>query len=380
MSNTTEVYPLKGAVQHYAWGGKDFIPKLLQIDNHNQSPYAEYWIGTHHRGPAQLKINDDWKDIRDISQLPFLLKILDVDDMLSIQSHPNKQQAEIGFAQENDLNIPLDAKHRVFKDDNHKPELMVALSDFWLLHGFKTIEAIQTIIDTIPPFQDFKNELTDLKQSYSYIMNMPSTQSDAILQSLQTYLETVDCTNKDTAHYWALKALSKYGLDKGIFSIYFFNLVKLAPDEAIYQEAGVPHAYLEGQNVEIMANSDNVFRAGLTPKHIDIDLLIDHLNFDPIVPSIIEAKAKTAHEVVYKSPATEFEVRLISLSSQENTSCTTLSPECYFILDGTVKIDAGGASQVFKKGEAMYVAPHKEFVISGIQESRVIRALTPVVQ
>lgn len=327
MSSEADIYPLQGAVQHYDWGGKEYIPKLLSKGNPEQKPFAEYWIGTHHRGPAQVKIKNSWVDIREISNLPFLLKILDVDDMLSIQSHPNKQQAEIGFAHENKIGIPLDAKHRVFKDDNHKPELMVALSDFWLLHGFRSSADIHELLDSIPPFHPLKKEFTDLRTFYSHLMNMPAEQCDGMLSSLKEYLKTIDCSDKNQAHYWATRAFAKYGLDKGIFSIYFFNVVKLSTGEAIYQEAGVPHAYLEGQNVEIMANSDNVFRAGLTPKHIDIDLLIDHLVFESITPHIIHPQASGNYEDVFLSPATEFEVRQISLLEQDVASCKSQSPE-----------------------------------------------------
>ena len=380
MDTTTEIYHLKGAVQHYDWGGKEYIPSLLHIENPEQKPFAEYWIGTHHRGPAQIKIKEEWIDLRDVSSLPFLLKILDVDDMLSIQSHPNKKQAEIGFAHENQLAIPLDAKHRVFKDDNHKPELMVALSDFWLLHGFRSSATILELIESIPPFLPLKEEFTDLKPFYSYLMKMPVDQCDAMLISLQDYLKTIDCTDKNQAHYWASRAFEKYGLDKGIFSIYFFNLVKLSPGEAIYQEAGVPHAYLQGQNVEIMANSDNVFRAGLTPKHIDIDLLIDHLVFESISPTIIHSKPTGDHEEVFLSPATEFEVRHISLLANDIAPCKSLSAECYFILDGSVKIDTGSSSQVFEKGQSFFVGQNIHFNITGLSQSRLIRALTPAAQ
>ena len=118
------VFPLKGAVQHYAWGGKEFIPKLLGIENPDNNPFAEYWIGTHHRGVAQILKNEEWINLDQISSLPFLMKVLDVQQMLSIQSHPSKEQAELGFKTENQNGIHLDAFNRVFKDDNHKPELM----------------------------------------------------------------------------------------------------------------------------------------------------------------------------------------------------------------------------------------------------------------
>lgn len=380
MNNYVLIHPLKGAIQHYDWGGYDFIPDLLSIKNKDQIPHAEYWIGSHHRGPAQIKIGDRWTDIREMKKLPFLLKILDVGDMLSIQSHPNKTQAEIGFKNENEAKIPLDAKHRVFKDDNHKPELMVALSDFWLLHGFKSMKDIKALLREIPPFQKLDIEATDLKSLYSHIMRMENHESDKILQDLQSYLAHQDCTNKDETHYWANRAFEKYGLDKGIFSIYFFNLVKLLEGEAIYQEAGIPHAYLEGQNVEIMANSDNVFRAGLTPKHIDIDLLIDHLVFETIIPKIIHPKKYSSIEIVFISPATEFEVRQISLDSDEMTLLAPNNSECYFVLEGAVKTVGQSGVQEFEKGDSFFVNEAGKFELKGKTRCKIIRALTPIAQ
>jgi len=380
MEKYVSIYPLKGAIQHYAWGGHTYLPELLNIANKTQEPFAEYWIGTHHRGPAKVQLGDNWTDIREMAKLPFLLKILDVGDMLSIQSHPNKTQAEIGFKNENLAKIPLDAKHRVFKDDNHKPELMVALSDFWLLHGFKSMADIKVLIKEIPSFQKLNHEAKDLKSFYSHIMRMENHESDKILQDLQRYLENQDCTNKNEPHYWALQAFKKYGLDKGIFSIYFFNLVTLIAGEAIYQEAGIPHAYLEGQNVEIMANSDNVFRAGLTPKHIDIDLLIDHLVFEPIIPNVIHSQKSNPNEVVFKSPATEFEVRQISLESNEKALLATKNSECYFVLEGTVKTKGQSGVQEFKKGHSFFINEAGKFELTGKTTCKIIRALTPSVQ
>lgn len=380
MDEQSTIFPLQGAVQHYAWGGQSYIPELLSLSNESDEPHAEYWIGTHHRGAAKIKIAGKWTDIRDVTKLPFLLKILDVADMLSIQSHPNKEQAEIGFENENRAEIPLDAKHRVFKDDNHKPELMVALSDFWLLHGFRSIEDLKKIIDSIPPFQILADELTDLQSFYSSIMKMDTAKTEAILTDLQSFLEGVDCSDKDQAHYWAKRAFQKYGLDKGVFSIYFFNLLKLREGEAIYQEAGIPHAYLEGQNVEIMANSDNVFRAGLTPKHIDIDLLIQHLVFEPVIPKIIKAEESGAHEEVFKSPAKEFEVRQISLGVEEQTYVTPIQAECYFVLQGTVKTMGQSGEISFSKGESFFVKDAGKFELKGVTNCRIIRALTPTVQ
>ncbi|MFN2439946.1 MAG: mannose-6-phosphate isomerase, class I, partial [Chitinophagaceae bacterium] len=140
------IYKLQGKIQHYSWGGYHFIPQLLNIENKEHLPFAEYWLGAHPNHPSKLQANgasialNDFISNKNIQPLPYLLKVLDVRQMLSIQVHPNKANAKAGFENEDKLNIPMTAAHRNYKDDNHKPELLVALSDFWLLHGFKPSE------------------------------------------------------------------------------------------------------------------------------------------------------------------------------------------------------------------------------------------------
>lgn len=372
------IYPLKGSVQNYAWGGTEFIPSLLGIHNGEQEPYAEYWVGVHPRGRSRIKVDKRWEHLDDYKSLPFLLKILDVNKMLSIQSHPNKKQAEIGFAKENAEGIPIDAKHRIFKDDNHKPELMMALSDFWLLHGFKSMEAIK---ETIKETREFTSLLSKvelgLEGFYTYLLNMDQGEVTATLSSLKIRLTEEDPKDKNHPDYWAKKAFEDYGFDKGIFSIYFYNLVYLSPGQGIYQEAGIPHAYLEGQNVEIMANSDNVFRAGLTPKHMDIPALLKHLVFESVSPKIIEPKSITDQEIVYYSPATEFELHLINLTYQEEYYLTTQSDECYMVIKGQGKVTGDNESIHLDKGECFFATQNSTFSIKGLEETKIVRAIRP---
>lgn len=377
MEMSKGIFPLRGAVQHYAWGGKQFIPSLLSIDNVEQEPFAEYWLGVHHRGPAQIKKNDKWVNLDTLTSLPFLLKILDVQQMLSIQSHPTKEQAEIGFNRENNKEIPLDAPNRVFKDDNHKPELMVALSDFWLLHGFRSLDQIRQICKDIPPFQILLPHITDISSFYAYLMYLDEDSCDSIFEELSAFLQTVDTNNKNEPHYWAAKALQQYGNDRGIFSIYFYNLVHLNNGEAIYQEAGIPHAYLQGQNVEIMANSDNVFRAGLTPKHVDIDLLLSHLDFTSVVPKIIQPQKEGSSLFVYKSPAKEFEVHYIDIASSDHLSLVSTSPECYFCLTGEVTILTEEQEFTCSMGESFFVEEGVSYALSSIADCSLFRAIVP---
>ena len=371
------IFPLKGSVQNYAWGGTKFIPELLGISNEDQEPFAEYWIGVHHRGPAEIQVNHNaWKLLEQYTKLPYLLKILDVEKMLSIQSHPNKAQAEIGFAKENEAEVPLDAKHRVFKDDNHKPELMLALTDFWLLHGFKSLEDIRHILVATTEFTELVDRLTDVESFYTFLMNLNVEEKESLLRPLHLRLQKNETTDKDHPDYWAKIAFEDYGMDIGIFSIYLYNLVHLKPGEGIYQEAGIPHAYLRGKNVEIMANSDNVFRAGLTPKHMDIPLLLAHLNFSPIVPKIISALEMDG-ELIYKSPATEFELSEISLPARGHLEMINQGEACCIILEGAVEISDGNKQYRFKKGDCFYITSGVMVTVRNEAKTRIVKAICP---
>ena len=164
------IHRLKGAIQHYAWGGKHFLPNLLDIENTDKEPYAELWMGTHIKGPAKILNNKKPNDLREYikkhpkqilgkgviakfgEQLPFLFKVLDVNEMLSIQAHPNKKTAEVGFAKEEESGIDRMAPNRTYRDDNHKPEIAIAITNSWLLHGFKSIEGITEVL-AIPEFR-----------------------------------------------------------------------------------------------------------------------------------------------------------------------------------------------------------------------------------
>jgi mannose-6-phosphate isomerase len=279
------IYFLKGVVKNYDWGGNSFLPQLLGVDNTAKKPFAEYWMGTHPQGMSSLVDGNGAN--RPLSEegvaLSFLLKVLDVKEMLSIQVHPTQEAAIREFALENEAGIAIDAPYRNYKDQNHKPELMVALGPFWLLHGFKHPELIRDVLANTPEFIPLISvwEKGGNQELYKFVMEMSQEQVDAILCPLMLRLkQEAEQTpfEKNNPAFWALRAAHLYSkgghMDRGIFSIYFFNLVSLNKGEAIFQDAGIPHAYLEGQNVEIMANSDNVLRGGLTGKHIDVAALL----------------------------------------------------------------------------------------------------------
>lgn len=398
-----KVFGLKGRVQHYAWGGQTYIPKLLGTSS-DHGPYAEYWLGAHVNAPALVlteegeipldaflktnaKVYLGETTFNRFGRLPFLFKVLDVHQMLSIQVHPSKIEAEKGFKRENELGIPLTALNRNYKDDNHKPEIMVALGEFWLLHGFLPKEDLFEVLHKNPEF----TALTAIflkdgyKGLYRYVMELPLVESDKILRPLVNRLiplYTENKLSKSSPDYWAAKAVAEADqadhLDRGIFSIFFFNLIKVNKGEAVFQDAGVPHAYLEGQNIELMANSDNVLRGGLTPKHIDVPELLKHIVFEETKPEILKGSLEgNGIERTYKSPAPDFELSEINLYQNKPFKGKSNSVEIYILMEGEIVVREQETSLVLKKGESFLILAGAEYQISTSSHAVLYKATTP---
>ena len=398
-----KMFPLKGVVQHYSWGGSTFLPSLLGIENPNHEPFAEYWLGAHEKAPSTIE-NASGESIPlhkfieqsaaetlgdDIAakfhRLPYLLKILDVKEMLSIQVHPAKKQAEAAFKKENESGIPLDAPNRNYKDDNHKPELMVALSEFWLLHGFKKADlltkTLQSVKELKPLLKIFSNK--GYEGLYRHIMEMPQEKVNEMLQPLLKRIIPAyhqQLLKKDNADFWAARAAQTFNvtpdIDRGIFSIYFFNLVQLHPGEAVYQAAGIMHAYLEGQNVEIMANSDNVLRGGLTPKHVDVQELMKQVKFKEVKPVII--KPRSGSEKIYSTPAEDFELSRFDLKKNESVNRKAITTEIILNLEGEILLKEDKNEVTLKAGEAAVLFTKTSLKIKSNLPSQFYIASVPV--
>jgi mannose-6-phosphate isomerase len=322
--------------------------------------------------------------MKKFSSLPFLFKILDVRQMLSIQVHPNKASAEIGFHKENELGIPLTASYRNYKDANHKPEMMIALSDFWLLHGFKPADKLIETLSAIPNFDFLVKEFKTKGYKALYEKAMLMDQGDVnkilnpVIDKILPLYKNAELL-KSQESFWAARAAESFctdgNYDRGIFSIYFFNLVHLKKGEGIYQGAQLPHAYLEGQNVELMSNSDNVLRAGLTDKHIDIDELLKHVSFVETVPDILGAHAEVKEEIQFTTPAKEFQLYQYQLQ-KSFVSITAHSAEIILVLSGEASIKCGDEILLMKKGDSAFVAGGSHYLITA-SSSEIFRATTP---
>ncbi|MFD1292388.1 mannose-6-phosphate isomerase, class I [Lutibacter holmesii] len=394
---------LEGKIQNYVWGGKSYISELLGFGKSNV-PCAEYWLGAHVSAPSILKTSegdlplnsflekDSAKVLGDeinakFGNLPFLFKVLDVNDMLSIQVHPTKSEAEKGFKFENENGIPLTAPYRNYKDNNHKPEIMVALSEFWLLHGFLPKNKLIDVLKNIPEFKHF---LPVFEQDgyfglYKLVMEQTVEESNNTLRSLVARLLPLykaGKLDKSSADYWAAKAVTtsseNSNLDKGIFSIYFFNIVNVHKGAAVFQDAGVPHAYLEGQNIELMANSDNVLRGGLTPKHIDVPELLKHIVFEETNPNIMMGELQNdGIERIYKNPAPDFELSQIAISSKEKYNSIAKTAQILIVIDGEIIIVEGDTTLILNKGQAAFLEAESNYYITTTSSAIVYKATAP---
>jgi mannose-6-phosphate isomerase len=380
---------LTGTVKHYDWGGLSFIPSLLKVDNNSLQPFAEYWMGIHPLGISKVHLpGGDTKLLTDYAaDLPYLLKVLDVKDMLSIQVHPSKSSAIEEFARENKEGIPLDSPKRNYKDANHKPEMLVALSDFYLLHGFKTEELLRAVLEAVPELNSLltvfgENNYADL---YQTVMNMPQEQVNQTLQPLLDRIVPLYMDNKlgkDSEDFWAARASITFSrdnyIDRGIFSIYFFNVLHLKKGESLFQGAGLPHAYLEGQNVELMSNSDNVLRGGLTTKHIDVIELLKHVKCEPTIPAILKGEETAPHVKLFNPPVRDFQLSVTDLQKDDITHFTASSTEIILVTEGEAKIidtdinlQAGTPAAVVLKGSS--------YAVKGIaKKTTVFTASVPV--
>lgn len=399
-----DIGKLTGTIKHYDWGGDVFIPALLDVLNEKGKPYAEYWLGVHPQADCRVVFPDNTDLLlRDyvarqgdkvlgsyvnqrFGNMPYLLKALDVRDMLSIQVHPSKAEAEKDFAAENARGVPLDSPQRNYKDNNHKPELMVAMGKFWLLHGFRPPAGMKQVLAQTPELAFLlpvfeKDGYTGL---YKLVMEMPQDEvNDRLAPLLNRILPLYKAgkLEKSSPDYWAAKGTLTFSqpgkTDRGIFSVYLFNLVNVDKGQAIFQDAGVPHAYLEGQNIEIMASSDNVLRGGLTNKHIDVKELLKHVKCEATHPVVLNGEKKD-QETVYKTPAPDFELSSFELKKGASVSLDVLTTDILLLVKGAVQVSSQHGTVEIRIGEPSAVLfPAKNTQLLALEDSLVFKATVP---
>ena len=354
---------LKNSIQEYAWGSRTAIPELLGQSVPADKPQAELWMGAHPKAPSRVLADGLWRSLPEVieespeetlgqevaarfaNKLPFLFKVLAAAKPLSIQAHPNKEQAGQGFARENELGIPLDAPHRNYRDDNHKPEIICALTPFWALNGFRKIEETLSLLEEarIPGLAEIVSFLRNhpnrdgLKKFFNHLMTTDSGKQSKIVEQAVNYAEKR--TPEEPVWTWMIKLNEEYPGDMGVLSPIFLNLIRLEPQQAMYLPAGELHGYLEGVGIELMANSDNVLRGGLTPKHIDVQELLAVLNFTDGEVNILGPENLTPGEAIYSTEAEEFVLSVIRVDNAAPFSSTRdRSVEMLMCTEGEVSV------------------------------------------
>jgi mannose-6-phosphate isomerase len=378
---------LRCGVQHYGWGDRSFIPRLLGEPTPASEPQAELWIGDHPNLPSVADLDgvpvplDRLIDARPEAvlghatlqrygaQLPFLFKVLSAAAPLSIQAHPNRTQAVVGFARESDAGIPLTDPRRNYRDPNHKPELLVALTDFHALRGFRPLADIDRELQRHPSLAGLRASLggcrRGLEALYAIFMRLPQAEVDRLLAPVVADCATraTDPRNPEAERCaWLLRADALHGgddhHDRGLLSFLLLNLLHLRPAEAIYLPAGELHSYLEGAGLELMANSNNVLRGGLTSKHIDVDALLSVLSVDPNSAQVMRPApdARDPDTTRYDPPAEEFALRVLSLRPAPALRTWHGGPALGLVLEGSgLEVTAAGKTLGLARGDAFLI-------------------------
>ncbi len=347
------VYLLLNPIMKYDWGSVNALADLQQREPSGE-PEAELWMGTHHRGSSAIFLGPgDTVPLGELAgELSFLFKVIAAEKALSIQVHPDLQQAAEGFDRENAAGTPLDADERMYRDRNHKPELMVALSDFWLLAGFRPLEELQAEMRGLPQyltgaFVDHPGE-ESWRELFSRLITL---EGDEVRRIVSIVKAAASGTAPRHDRYWWVRELSRqFPEDPGSIAPLYMNCLHLRKGEAMFLQPRTLHAYLKGSGVELMASSDNVLRAGCTTKHRDPQELMRILDFETGAPGVMHPDTPADGLERWSTPAAEFQ-----LSRVRRGGRYTASGETAIVLNVGESVECDG--EPFLTGDAFVITP-----------------------
>ncbi|KAI5559241.1 hypothetical protein BDE02_17G096900 [Populus trichocarpa] len=411
---------LRCSVQNYDWGKKGTegseVARLYELNSgydiafEKKKPFAEFWVGTHGSGPSFVveggvengdsngsgslslkewicknpnvlgdKVLDKWG-----CDLPFLFKVLSVAKALSIQAHPDKELAKV-----------LHKLHpNLYKDDNHKPEMALAVTEFEALCSFISLEELKAMLRDVPEIvelvgsaevnqllqineQDHEKKVKSvLRSAFTHLMSASKEMTADVISKLKSRLYTESETRQLTGKEQLVLQLEKqYPADIGVISAFFLNYVKLNPGEALYLGANEPHAYLHGECIECMATSDNVVRAGLTPKHLDIQTLCSMLTYKQGFPEILKGFPLSPYITRYLPPFDEFEVDRCILPRGASTVFPAIpGPSIFLVVVGEGTMCTESSKDVVMEGDALFAPANTEISVSTPSELHLYRA------
>lgn len=381
---------MEGVVQPYAWGSKTFIPQLRRTEP-TEEPQAELWLGAHPSAAATLDGQpiDTYIEADPVGflgaasveefgpRLSFLLKVLAADEPLSLQAHPSRQQAEEGYVREEEAGVPADAKERLYKDDWPKPELLCALVETEALCGFRDPDRTYALVQQLggaqtlalmAPLGDSSVSAEErLSHVFTTIMRLdnPTPYVEEVAQRAESF--DAESAAGDlgqlagTVHLLA----EHHPDDAGVLAAMLLNRVVLRPGDAIFLDAGNLHAYLHGAGIEIMANSDNVLRGGLTSKHVDVDELTKVLDFRPIPGEPLSPEPVSDGVVSYPTPATEFALWRLTPSGSTIEVPKTNAGRALIVVDGSLTLSSNGTNLTREQGQSAFLEAGTAATASG---------------
>lgn len=391
-------FKLHNQIKHYEWGAVDLIPAFLGLENRGGLPWAEMWMGGHPGAPSMIEKNGNMVNLNGLiaenpeyylgktglekyGELPFLFKLLAADKPLSIQTHPNMAQAREGFERENKAGLSPDDPKRNYKDPNHKPEIICAIEPITLMCGFRQPAGIYSFFESflleIPANEALKDAFSPLLKALRHDNGGPAHgvfAQEALKKFFCALFDLTETQKKDICGFiletcraknvfdktisqeqWGIMSrfAALYPGDISVLSPLYLNLFTLQPGQALFVDAGIPHAYLSGFGVELMANSDNVLRGGLTHKHADIPELINVLDFRPYTPQILQEPSLYTF-FRYYAPCEEFSLSLVCGAGGREAPVSDFAgegPAICIVTDGELVISGDS----FKKGEAVFI-------------------------
>jgi len=366
---------LHNSIKEYAWGSFTALPEFLGRPSPAPRPQAELWVGAHPRGTSRLWQGGQWVPL-DVflsrtpealgpgwRSLPFLLKVLAVEKPLSLQAHPNAQQARQGYARERRLGLPPEACNYV--DANHKPELLCALTPFEALLGFEAPTRLWPLFEALAlpglqpclPLLRQADEAQALRTFFQSLLRWPPAKRPGLLAAAKPALlrlaQEGEFANKAAL---ALRLREAYPEDMGVLASLCLNLVRLKPLEAVYVPAGCLHAYMHGLGVEVMANSDNVLRGGLSPKRVEVEALLSMLCFESYVPRVQTALPGPGEAWVLEAPVEEFCFSLVRVAPRAPFAPKRSGPELLLVLEGKAVAQGPAGTLSFGRGQSAFVS------------------------
>ena len=380
---------LRGAIRPYAWGSRTAIADFTGRPVPTAHPEAELWLGSHPGDPAMLEGPDGEVSLLDViaadpeaelgpavrarfgDTLPFLVKVLAADEPLSLQAHPSTEQAIEGYEREDRAGVPLTSPVRNYRDRSHKPEVLVAISDFQALAGFRPAQRSVALMRAlaVPELEPYiallagESDADGLRALFTTWITAPQPDIEvlipAVLEGAVGYIRSGATEFADEART-ILELGERYPGDAGILAAVLLNRVDLAPGEGIFLPAGNLHSYLHGIGMEVMANSDNVLRGGLTPKHVDVPELLRVLDFT----AVLDARVGTHRdgvELLYQTLAPEFAASVLTLDGADlgrevDAPSRHAGPQILVCIDGSVVARSESGEVRIDRGMAAWVA------------------------